>query len=167
MWRYRKASTDTRTVHDSPSVWLSLSFTTFFMFTVHRSTHLQICFKQKIVHAFFFTLTLVTCITNRGLLYFVVLTQDSVIFTDIPLISSLCNSPKSLLQSSFKNPKFLRVFSDLARTVIRWHSFIHIRLSKLWKVKVVINSERLRIFHDSPFSLFLWTSLMIVFVFHQ
>jgi len=87
------------------------------------------------VHAFFFTLTQVTCITNRVLLYFAVLTQVSVIFMDINW--TLCNSPNSLLKSSFINPKFLCDFSDLARNVIRLHSFIHIRLSKLWKVKGV------------------------------
>jgi len=102
----RKASTATRfTVSLTLTLLHSRFNTPFFMLTVHRSTHLQICFRQKIVHAFFFPRTLVTCITNRGLLYFAVVTQDPVIFMDIPLISSLCNSPNSLLKSSFINMK--------------------------------------------------------------
>ena len=129
----------------------------FYMLIVHRSTHLQIGFRQKTVHAFFLTLTLVTFITDRGLLHFAVLTQDGVIFLDIPLISSSCDDPNSLLMSSFISPKFLRVFSeasDFVSSLIKWHSFVNTNLSKLWKVKWVTNFEQTKNFPGFTLLLF-------------
>ena len=81
------------------------------------------------------------------------------------IIFFIIQQPEFLAYVTLNKPEILHVFSeasDLVRNVSQWHSFIHIRLSQMWKVKGVINYEQTKNFPGITLLLFFsWTSLMI------